>query len=741
MKRRLLAAVMFTALSTLALVSPGCGSEESDPPHEVESQTPLARGPEGLDALLTDAGTGLDTRPSNTTCIAPARPVENTGVTTQPAFPNLTFSQPLFVLQAPGDASRVFVVQRGGIVRTFSNVNTTATATNFINITSRVNSAAGGEAGLLGMAFHPQWATNREVFLSYTGYGGSTNLRSVISRFKSLNNGSTLDPNSEQILLTVDQPYSNHNGGGIAFGPDGYLYIGLGDGGSGGDPQNNAQNLNSLLGKFLRIDVNGAAPYAIPPTNPFRAGGGRPEIYAWGLRNPWRWSFDRATGELWAGDVGQNTLEEVDRIVLGGNYGWRIKEADTCYNPKPCSSAGLIDPLVKYPRSEGASISGGYVYRGTAIPALVGRFIYGDYVSGRIWAVQSNPVTGTYTPQLLVDTTFGISSFGELANGDILLTDINSGKLHRLVASGTPPPDTFPKKLSETGCVSPTNPQQPAAGLIPYDVNAPLWSDGANKQRFLAIPDGTRIHVAADGDFDLPVGTVLMKTFSLGTRLVETRLFMRHPDGSWGGYTYEWNDAQTDATLLPANKTVQVGTQSWYFPSRAECAQCHTAAAGNSLGLELGQLNRDITYPSTGRVANQLATLDHIGMFDAALPATLPRYPAPTGTEAVEGRARAYLHANCSGCHRPGGPGRGNADLRYATPLAQAGLCNVVPEQGSLGITDARLVAPGAPARSIVSSRIHRLDAYRMPPLATRVEDTVGAGVVDAWITSLTACP
>ncbi|WP_257450605.1 PQQ-dependent sugar dehydrogenase [Archangium lipolyticum] len=751
MKRRLLSAVLFTMSF---LVSPGCAEDSASAPQELEldtsdSGTPVGSSTDAETDAGSDAGStlspfGLDARPSNTTCIAPARPVESTGVTTQPAFSRLTFNQPLFVLQAPGDASRVFVVQRGGIVRVFANNDTVSTASTFINITSRVNSGAGGEAGLLGMAFHPRFATNREVFLSYTGYGGTTNLRSVISRFKSLDNGATLDPNSEQVLLTVEQPYNNHNGGGIAFGPDGYLYIGLGDGGSGGDPQNNAQNLNSLLGKFLRIDVNGAAPYAIPPTNPFSRGGGKPEIYAWGLRNPWRWSFDRATGELWVGDVGQNALEEVDRVVLGGNYGWRIMEADQCYNPKPCSSAGLIGPIVQYPRSEGASITGGYVYRGTAIPALVGRFIYGDYVSGRIWAVKNDPTTGTASPQLLVDTTFGISSFGELANGEVLLTDINSGKLHKLVPSGTLPPDTFPKKLSETGCVNPANPQQPASGLIPYDLNSPLWSDGADKQRFLAIPDGTRIHVNADGDFELPVGTVLMKTFSLGGRRVETRLFMRHPDGSWGGYSYEWNEAQTDATLLPSNKTVRVGTQDWYIPSRAECVRCHTSAAGFSLGLELGQQNRDFTYPSTGRTANQLVTLAHIGMFDAALPgepSALPRYPPPSGSDAVESRARSYLHANCSGCHRPGGSGRGNADLRFGTPLAQAGLCNVTPEQGSLGITNAKLVAPGDASRSIVSVRMHALDAYRMPPLASRVVDTAGTGVIDAWIGSLTGCP
>lgn len=726
-RRPLFAARVLAALAILCLT--GCSSDSPKPPVDPSGPTP--------------APYGLDARPLNATCLARERPVENTGVTTQRAFSKLGFVQPLLVLQAPADGSRVFVVQRGGIVQVFPNDEAAASSSPFIDITSRVNSAAGSEAGLLGMAFHPQFATNHEVFLSYTGYGGSTNLRSVISRFTSKDNGVTLDPASEEILFTLDQPYNNHNGGNIAFGPDGYLYIGLGDGGSGGDPQNHAQDLNSLFGKFLRIDVNGAKPYAIPSTNPFRNGGGRPEIYAWGLRNPWRWSFDRATGELWAGDVGQDVNEEVDRIVLGGNYGWRIKEGDQCYNPKPCNGAGLIEPIVQYTHAEGIAVTGGYVYRGKAIPSLVGHFLYGDYGSGRIWAVTNDPTTGAAKPLLLASTTFSISSFGEMADGEVLVVDFQS-HLFRLVPSGAQPPSTIPEKLSKSGCVDPTDPTKPAPGLIPYDVNSPLWSDGAAKERYLALPDGKQIHVGDDGHWELPIGTVLMKTFSLGDRRVETRLLMHHPDGSWGGYSYEWDDAQTDATLLPANKSRQVGDQTWYYPSRAECVRCHTSVAGFSLGLETGQLNRDLTYASTERISNQLATFDHIGLFDTPLPSAVEaqaRYPVPAGSDSLELRARAYLHANCSFCHRPNGTGRGPADFRFSTPPSQLGICNAAPEEGDLGVANARLLAPGEPARSILSVRLHSLGAYRMPPLGTRVEDTTGAGVVDAWISSLTDCP
>jgi uncharacterized repeat protein (TIGR03806 family) len=278
--------------------------------------------------------------------------------------------------------------------------------------------------------------------------------------------------------------------------------------------------------------------------------------------------------------------------------------------------------------------------------------------------------------------------------------------------------------------------------MIPYDVNVPLWSDGADKQRWLAVPDGKTIHVNADGDWDLPVGAVLMKQFSIGGVRVETRLLMHHPDGSWAGYSYEWNAAGTDADLLPAGKVKSVSGQPWSYPSRSDCLLCHTVAAGRSLGLETGQLNRDFVYASTLRVSNQLATLDHVGLFDAPIgsPATLAAYPALTSAAPLADRARAYLHANCGFCHRPLGTGQGPADLRYTTPFAMTHTCNQVPQEGDLGVTGAFLITPGAPAKSIVSIRMKALDANRMPPIATAIVDPVGSQVVSDFIASLTGC-
>jgi uncharacterized repeat protein (TIGR03806 family) len=302
----------------------------------------------------------------------------------------------------------------------------------------------------------------------------------------------------------------------------------------------------------------------------------------------------------------------------------------------------------------------------------------------------------------------------------------------------------FPDKLSATGCFDAADPTKPVEALIPYDVNSPLWSDGADKERFLALPDGTTITVGNDGDWDLPIGSVVAKTFSVDKTRIETRLFMRHDDGGWGGYTYEWDDDGKDATLLPAGKVKGLAAGAWTYPSRNQCIQCHSKAAGGTIGLETAQLNRDTVYPSTNRISNQLATLDHIGMFSAPLaapPAMLDRFPDPVaGAESVEARARSYLHANCSHCHRPMGGGQGTLDLRFATAFAGTDTCNKTNTQGPVNGATV-LIAPGMPMQSIMSLRLHATDSKRMPPVAVRVIDDAGAAVVDEWITSLTACP
>ena len=296
----------------------------------------------------------------------------------QIAFPNLTFTNPLFLTSSDDGSNRIFVVEQAGIIKVFPNSPDASITKKFLNIIDRV--ASGGEMGLLGLAFHPDYETNGYFYVNYTA---DNPRRTIISRFQVSSNPDSADKNSEFQILTFSQPYDNHNGGWIGFGPnDGYLYIATGDGGSSGDPQNYAQSINTLLGKILCIDINGGSPYAIPPTNPFVDSTNtqvKKEIYAWGLRNPWRCSFDQTTGRLWAGDVGQDNWEEVDIIENGKNYGWRCYEGNNPYNTTGCNYPEYMVPVWEYSHSVGFSITGGYIYRGPNLPELAGKYIYADY--------------------------------------------------------------------------------------------------------------------------------------------------------------------------------------------------------------------------------------------------------------------------------------------------------------------------------------------------------------------------
>ncbi|MEO8340173.1 MAG: PQQ-dependent sugar dehydrogenase [Nitrospirota bacterium] len=339
----------------------------------------------------------------------------------------VALKSPVFLTHAGDQSGRLFIVEQLGTIRIVERGRLLKAP--FLDITERVLS--GAERGLLGLAFHPEYHENGRFFVNYTRkHDGAT----VIAEYHRSNQGNLAD-REEHPLLLVPQPYSNHNGGMIAFGPDGYLYIGMGDGGSGGDPQNRAQNTDELLGKLLRIDVNTRPPYGIPANNPRVGGQGRPEIFAMGLRNPWRFSFDRKTGNLWLADVGQDEWEEVNVVTKGGNYGWRIMEGLHCFNlEEPCGKERFASPVLEYGHQGGrCSITGGYVYRGSAIPALVGVYIYGDYCSGEIFAVRTvegGRVEGK--PWMMLRTDAAISSLGEDERGEIYMLDRN-GALYQFI--------------------------------------------------------------------------------------------------------------------------------------------------------------------------------------------------------------------------------------------------------------------------------------------------------------------
>ncbi|WP_026968292.1 PQQ-dependent sugar dehydrogenase [Algoriphagus terrigena] len=361
----------------------------------------------------------------------PAEPPVPGDLQLSEAFPQLSFNRPVDLQHAGDNTNRLFVVEQKGVISVFKNETQAGEKSTFLDIESLVDDDS-NEQGLLGLAFHPQYEINGYLYVNYTA---SNPNRTVISRFKvSTNDPNKADKASELVLLEFDQPYSNHNGGQLSFGPDGFLYIAVGDGGSGGDPKGHGQNRQTLLGSMLRIDVDkneGAKNYGIPADNPFanNTQGYRPEIYAYGLRNPWRFSFDSETGQLWTADVGQNSYEEIDIIVKGGNYGWNTMEGAHCFK-SGCDETGLELPVWEYGRSEGVSITGGYVYRGTALPQLEGQYIYADFATGRIWSLDVANPQSPINKELL-KAGFNISSFGIDQNQELYICGFD-GKIYKL---------------------------------------------------------------------------------------------------------------------------------------------------------------------------------------------------------------------------------------------------------------------------------------------------------------------
>ncbi len=341
-------------------------------------------------------------------------------------------TRPVYLTHAGDNSGRLFIVEQPGRILIFQDGALRTTP--FLDIRSKVS--FGGERGLLSVAFHPKYASNGRFFVNYTR--SEKGLKTVISEFGVSKENPNIAEPTEKILMTIDQPFNNHNGGLNKFGPDGFLYVGMGDGGAAGDPQDNGQRLDTFLGKLLRLDVDATpsngAPYAAPADNPFvNKKNAKPEIWAYGLRNPWRYSFDRCTKQLYLGDVGQNKYEEIDLIEKGKNYGWRMMEGAHCFNPSDsCSQAGLELPIAEYDHTSGCSVTGGYVYRGKQFASLLGRYFFGDYCGGQMWALSQDEL-GTWKMTILPSANFSISSFGEDQDGEIYLLDYNGG-IYRLIA-------------------------------------------------------------------------------------------------------------------------------------------------------------------------------------------------------------------------------------------------------------------------------------------------------------------
>ena len=683
---------------------------------------------DGAPGLDTAPVWGIPARPANPDCLAVARPTAvGAEVSLERIVPNASFNQATAAVWIQPGA--FVIAEKGGVIWAVDE-DESASPRVFVDLSDRVY--AEGERGLLGIAPHPTRAD--EWFVSYTGVVDSQ-LTSFVSRLRSKDGGLSLEASGEEVILQLEQPAKNHNGGRIGFDHEGMLRIAFGD---GGDDAWTAQDPQVWYGKILRVDVDGGSPYSIPVDNPWPDGvGGAPEVWAMGLRNPWGWSLDRLTGEMWVGDVGGAKEEEVSRVARGGNYGWPIYEGSYCgRSEEECADPALIPPLHAYAHdADPRSVVGGVVYRGSAIQNLAGAYLLSDFMVPTLQALRQDAETGAWVASALIPSLDSrTATFVEDGDGEVILVEYASeGGLWRLVPAGEAAETRFPTRLSETGCVGPGG--EVSAGLIPYGVNAPFWSDDAEKGRWFGIPDGEQLTFDATGRAALPIGSVVVKHFWAEDRLVETRLMMRHDDGGWAGYSYAWEDDGEDAIFAPAGAEVH----GWLIPDPASCLTCHTASAGRVLGLELSQLQGAFEYPN-GVEGDQLETWLHAGIIPTAPTPIVSPLVDPAAEGDVEDRARSWLHTNCGGCHRPGEQGRVSLDLRWGVPLAETGACDVAPSAGSLGVDDARVIAPGDPARSVLIARIADTGAARMPPVGVTAVDEEGLLLITAWVEGLVGC-
>jgi uncharacterized repeat protein (TIGR03806 family) len=612
------------------------------------------------------------------------------------------------------------------------------------------------ERGLLGVALDPGFPERPYVYLHSVPSKPYPHHR--ISRFTA--KGDVADPGSEKILFegedqgTVKSPVPwGHQGGALHFGPDGKLYFGLGDQRTGAP----AQALDSLLGKMLRINPDGT----IPEDNPFagRTKGPFRAIWAVGLRNPFAFAFHPASGRMFINDVGESSWEEIDEGVAGANYGWPQSEG-------PTADPAFRGPIHSYGRGIGQSITGGVFYTGTQFPAAYrDKYFFMDFEAHWIHVLDpDHPETAApFAAHLVRPVDLAVGPDGclyvlqrnawvkddKFRPGTGFLTRIRHvpGAVSTARKVESVPivprggaalkvrttPDGLPKLLSETGIFASLRSLEPVAGIVPYEVNSPLWSDGASKRRWMALPENRQIGFSARGDWSFPAGTLFIKHFELGRKL-ETRLLV--VDGSGGGYgvTYRWRADQSDAELLDGAQTENLGRQSWTYPSRADCLACHTVNSGFVLGVKTRQLNRPLAAPG-----NQIWDWSEKGYFIARLKESyLAGYDhlSAIGDESapLEARARSYLDSNCSGCHRPGGT-QSRIDLRFDIPPSQQNVIDAPPTGASLEVPDAKVVTPGDPLRSNLYLRMKRRhDVFRMPPLASAIPDEAALRAIEEWI-------
>jgi uncharacterized repeat protein (TIGR03806 family) len=687
--------------------------------------------------------------------------------TVELAFPHLKFEFPVVLVRAQG-TGRLFLGDLKGRLFSFPNDPGCKKA----DLALELAKVHPDLTAFYGLIFHPDFDKNRAVYVCYVRKNDLPD-GSVVSRFTvERTDPPVIDPKSEQVVLKFWS--GGHNGGCLDFGTDGYLYISTGDasGPSPPDTMMTGQDCSDLLSSVLRIDVDhpeAGKAYRIPSDNPFlKMPGVRPEIWAYGFRNPWKMSIDRTSGELWVGDVGWELWELIFNVKRGGNYGWSVMEG-----PQPVhvearrGPTPILPPAKVHPHSEAASITGGYVYHGTRLPELTGAYIYGDYQTGIIWGLRSQGEKITWQREL-ARTPLHLVAFGEAPDGELYLVDHDrTHQIYRL----TPTPAAkvthdFPRRLSQTGLFIRTHDHQPAPGVTPYSVNSPLWSDGATAERFLAVPGDGRIGLDNQGIWRFPDGSVLARTISIeqepgkpaSRRRMETQVLHMEAD-AWRPYSYVWSDDQTDAVLADAGGATRTITLNvaggrrelnYRVYGRTECVLCHNpwvekkttvfgVQSASPLGVNTPQLNKP--YDGGGASANQLATLHQMGLF-AWTPdiAKLPKLVDPYDDSVdLDRRARSYLQTNCAHCHQFNAGGTANIALAYDVPLGQTKTVGVRPIQGTFNIAGARIIAPGDPTGSVLYYRISKLGGGRMPRVGSNQVDERATRMIHDWITRMPA--
>lgn len=612
------------------------------------------------------------------------------------------------------------------------------------------------------IAFHPRYEQNGFLYLGSNGPDDSAVNHTRVVRY-------TVDRQPPHGLLEdsaftiIEWPSNGHNGAAMCFGNDGMFYVTSGDGTSLMDLDETGQDLTSLQAKVLRVDVDGAAPgqgYRVPKDNPFVGMNAvRPETWAYGLRNPWRITADRESGQIWVGQNGQDLREFAHLLERGANYGWSAYEGSRVFidgrlqGPSP-----FTPPTIEHDHSAFRSLTGGFVYQGNRFPDLTGAYLYGDYTTGRIWAAKHTGKKLLWNREI-ADTTLAIADFGTTPAGDILVADHTGDGIYRLEPRPFESKDVapFPTHLSKTGLFDSTAKLTPAAGVLPYEINAPAWHDGAEAKRLLALPGKLKVEFhprdlkkAPWITWNFPNGTAVAQTLlePESKRRLETRILLKQ-ENDWAAYTYVWNQEQSDAELAPKEGTrMELEDTEWLVPSRTDCLVCHSRGANFVLSLTNAQLNRDVLME--GQSKNQLSALIQLGFINDPTTnnrssnksqeslSAMPRLVDPYDPDApTPERIRSYFATNCSHCHIPNAGGNTRMDLSPWVNPDDRHLINVPPEHGNFGLEEARLITPGKTGLSILPIRVTTRGAGQMPPVGTLYPDIKGIQLLIEWQQSL----